>query len=549
MAQAVAALALGDSCQIAFDRFSADSDLLALPVVEGGWPVGLVSRHDFLMAMGRPYGRALYSARPIELLMDSRPLIVDSDVLIESVGTRIVQEKPAALLRGFIVTQGGTYLGIGTGLSVLSSTLHSLMHRTEALSHASQAAIAASEAKSAFLATMSHELRTPLNAIIGFAELIAEQRFGPSATERYRDYAGDILGAGRHLLDLINDVLDISKIEAGRMELDLGARDMGDELRSLLRTLATQAAADGLRLEVEAPDGALPVFADGRALRQTLLNLASNALKFSPRGGLVRIALRPHDETGHSVLEVEDFGTGIPAAHLAKIWQPFERLDNSYSAARGGTGLGLALVQQLTGIQHGRIVMESEEGLGTRVRVFLPSSFDVFNRGAPAASEALELHPSRLERVPAAAPRAVAAARGDMLREAMLAWTALHDATGALPARASLVGRLDQETLTWITIYRPAGAGDFQLVFEGEAVSALTGENWRMALASEIDHRHHGGLQHALREVIEQGRPGLRLAQPLFQIRAVLVDRLLMPVLGPDHESGWVISLLSPQQR
>ena len=397
VARAVMPLAPWETCQAVFDRFSADADLFALPVTHNGQPVGMVGRQDFLLTFAMPYGRALYSNRPIVALMDSAPLIVDADDVLEQVGARIVRDKPGALLRGFVVTEGGRYLGIGTGLSVLGHTLEGLERQRDELDHANRAAVAASQAKSAFLASMSHELRSPLNAVIGFADIIAEQSFGPDAMERYVEYAGFIARSGRHLLDLINDILDISKIEAGRMDLELFDRNLASELHDLARSCSAQAENEGIRFEILLPDGPVPAFVDSRAVRQIALNLASNAVKFSHRGGLVRFILTRPDAEGMSSITVEDFGFGVRADMLERIWQPFERIDNSYASAKSGTGLGLALVRRLTELQRGEIVMESAPGFGTRVTLRLPANAEIYRRRAGRTEPGLVLSATRGE--------------------------------------------------------------------------------------------------------------------------------------------------------
>lgn len=553
VARPVPALSPGDTCQRAFERFSADPDLLALAVVEEGSarPVGLVSRHDFLIQFGRPYGRALYSDKSVTVLMDADPLVVDADEVVEMVGARIVRDKPAALLRGFVVVAQGRYFGIGTGLAVLGVTLDSLMRRTEELSQAHRGAIAANKAKSTFLAHMSHELRTPLNATIGFADLIANQAFGPDATERYRDYAGDIGRAGRHLLELINDILDISKIEAGRMELELADRDMGAELAGVLRTCGAQAEVEGLALALDRPDGPIPVFADARSLRQIALNLISNAIKFSPRGAPIRVALLAPDGDGMSGFRVEDFGCGIPARKLERVWQPFERIDNSYGRASAGSGLGLSLVRQLTELHRGRVCMESGEGQGTRVTVRLHAEARRFSESAGLDRPVLTLRAGRSANPEGGAARtgagaAAAAARDHPLERIMAAWYTLFEETGHMPTRAGLAGRVGTRPDAWMSLYAPAGKDDFRIVEEGRELVRLTEESWRDGLASDVDARHGGDLSRVLNEAVLFGHPCLHLRKELFRIKGRKVDRLVLPIRGPRGEARWALCFLTP---
>jgi two-component system cell cycle sensor histidine kinase PleC len=229
---------------------------------------------------------------------------------------------------------------------------------------------AANASKTIFLANMSHELRTPLNAILGFSDIIAEQSFGP-AIDRYREYARDIHSSGTHLLSLINDLLDVAKIEAGKMEIDPQPLDPVPLLESVQRIMASRAAAKGQTLDfVIAPD--LPeLVADPRAFKQIVLNLVTNAVKFTPNGGHVSVSCGAATGGGF-VISVEDNGPGIPKEKLAKIFKPFSQVDNRYDSNGGGTGLGLALVQGLAKLHGGFASIESEVDAGTKVTVYFP---------------------------------------------------------------------------------------------------------------------------------------------------------------------------------
>jgi two-component system, cell cycle sensor histidine kinase PleC len=244
-------------------------------------------------------------------------------------------------------------------------------------------AAGASRAKSLFLANMSHELRTPLNAIIGFAEIISTNALGQHAQERYREYMRDILRSGRHLLSLITDVLDIAKIEAGKVELEPKWLD-GD---SLLCECAgvfsdwTRRSQIALRTSVS-PQG-LRMFADERGFRQIVLNLLSNAIKATPAGGRVEASIAAV-ATGVT-LRIRDTGRGIPADDLARIFLPFEQVDNHYGRANGGTGLGLTLVRVLSELHGGNCRIESEVGTGTEVTVFFPHAKTASTNGTDIA--------------------------------------------------------------------------------------------------------------------------------------------------------------------
>ncbi|HVU21547.1 MAG TPA: HAMP domain-containing sensor histidine kinase [Rhizomicrobium sp.] len=229
---------------------------------------------------------------------------------------------------------------------------------------------AANASKTIFLANMSHELRTPLNAILGFSDIIAEQSFG-SAIERYREYARDIHNSGAHLLSLINDLLDVAKIEAGKMEIDPQPLDLLPLLESVKRLMGSRALAKGQVLDFEVSPGLPALVADPRAFKQIVLNLVTNAVKFTPNGG--RISVECGTATGGGVVvSVEDNGPGIPKEKLAKIFKPFSQVDNRYDSNGGGTGLGLALVQGLAQLHGGMASIESEVGKGTKVTVYFP---------------------------------------------------------------------------------------------------------------------------------------------------------------------------------
>ena len=225
----------------------------------------------------------------------------------------------------------------------------------------------ASEHKSQFLANMSHELRTPLNAIIGFSDVLHEQMFG-ELNERQLAYVDDVLAAGKHLLSLINDVLDLAKIEAGRMELELSEVAIPEVLRSAVSMLSERASRNGIALAVATEPQEITITADERRVRQVVFNLVSNAVKFTPADG--RIDISAHVENGHVEVGVSDTGPGIAAEDRETIFEEFEQTAGGRQAE--GTGLGLPLSRKLVELHGGRLWVESEVGKGSTFRFTLP---------------------------------------------------------------------------------------------------------------------------------------------------------------------------------
>ena len=248
-----------------------------------------------------------------------------------------------------------------------------------------QTAESASAAKSQFLANISHELRTPLNAILGFSEIMKAEMFGPLGSPQYRGYAADIHHSGSHLLTVINDILDLSKIEAGKFELNEEDCDPVRLVRDAVRFVAERAASAGLGLQQRLAPGLPAVRADGRLIKQILLNLLSNAIKFTPDGGLVTVVAEMDREGGLS-LSVADTGVGIAADQLERVLQPFTQVENTLTRTHAGTGLGLPLCKSLIELHGGRLVLESAVGRGTTVTIILPKERMLPAR--PAASAA-----------------------------------------------------------------------------------------------------------------------------------------------------------------
>ena len=239
---------------------------------------------------------------------------------------------------------------------------------------------AANRAKSEFLANMSHELRTPLNAIIGFSEVMQSALFGPLGSERYSEYARDINASGAYLLGVINDILDMSKIEAGQFSIDRETIDLSPLISETVRVIALQAAEKSIDIETRIPES-MTLCADRRAIKQIVINLLSNAVKFTGQGG--RVLLRARKTAGAITLTIEDTGCGIPKDALGKLGRPFEQVQNQFSKNHTGSGLGLAISRSLAALHNGALKIRSREGIGTIVSVRIPTEKNRRKRARP----------------------------------------------------------------------------------------------------------------------------------------------------------------------
>lgn len=230
---------------------------------------------------------------------------------------------------------------------------------------------AANVAKSRFLATMSHELRTPLNAILGFSEVMKSEILGPMENPSYKEYAGNIHDSGRHLLHLINEILDLSRIEAGRYELHEQPVRLIDVAEDCHRLLKLRAESKGLSIVLDLDEQLAQIWVDERAMRQVCLNLLSNALKFTPKGGRITLTVGAAKDGGQ-ILSVKDTGPGIPRDEIPKVLQAFGQGSLAHQIAEGGTGLGLPIVQNLVELHGGNFELRSELRKGTEAIVHLP---------------------------------------------------------------------------------------------------------------------------------------------------------------------------------
>ncbi len=256
-------------------------------------------------------------------------------------------------------------------ITVMDITLRKQMEQS--LRVAKDDADAANRAKSVFLANMSHELRTPLNAIIGFSEMMIHETFGPLGHEKYREYNKDVYSSAHHLLEIINEVLDMSKIEAGRIDLDEVEMDVSALMRSVVRMVDSRAFGQNIQLRLDL-EPALPIlFGDQRLVRQIFINLVTNAVKFSKPDGKVYISVRMLED-GRMQMIVRDEGIGIPLDKLDRVMEPFGQVsDRPESAHVQGTGLGLPLAKAMAGLHSATFHLESEVGRGTSVFVEFPA--------------------------------------------------------------------------------------------------------------------------------------------------------------------------------
>ncbi len=357
-------------CVDVFRLLTDNSDWPGVAVTDAeGRVLGLASRSECMAILAKPLMLDLYSRRPITRIMQVSPLVVDAATSIDDLGARILAGNLQAMVDGFVVVEGGRYLGLGTALGLLEETVSQARIRSDCMERAREAAEAANIAKSRFLANMSHELRTPLNAIIGYSEMLEEEMEDLGETALVPDLK-KIRAAGKHLLSLINDILDLSKIEAGRTELFIERFDIPQMVAEVAATIEPLVAAKGSRLAVLCPPDLGAMEADLTKVRQTLFNLLSNAAKFTEAG---TVTLRAQRRGGEVLFAVSDTGIGITDEQMERLFQPFSQADASTTRKYGGTGLGLAISRAFCTMMGGDITADSEYGRGTTFTVRLPA--------------------------------------------------------------------------------------------------------------------------------------------------------------------------------
>ncbi|RZJ90664.1 MAG: response regulator [Brevundimonas sp.] len=348
-----------------FARFVQAPDVLAVPVVEAdGRPVGLVERDAFLLKIAGAQGSTAYLNRPVSLLMDPEPAVVEAGVKIDVFGDMLMRSGPGAMMRGFIVTHQGRYRGVGAAVSMLQAINErqrlrndELAEQLRVLSDSDAQNAAAARAKSQFLGVMSHELRTPMNGVLAVAELLRRQPLNAAA----QAHVQTIVDSSESLLRILSDAVDLAKAEAGELELNPGVtplRAMMDEIQS---AWVARAGENGVTLHVSYEgDTELAAQIDGARLRQVFNNLVGNALKFA-RDGVVEASLKAWAEHGQVHLEarVRDDGPGVEPDHVHDIFEPFV-----HGSGRDGAGLGLSICRQVVDRMGGRIWAENNQGRG-----------------------------------------------------------------------------------------------------------------------------------------------------------------------------------------
>lgn len=347
-----------------FARFEREPDTLVIPVVDNGRPVGLVERNAFLLKIASPLGHAQYANRPVLHVMDPEPAVVEAGVSIDAFCDVLLKGGPSALMRGFIVTREGRYHGVGTAGSLLQAVNE--LQRQQNLELAEQArvltdtrteALASARAKSEFLAIMSHELRTPMNGVLAVAELLRRQPLNAQS----HAHINTIVESSETLLKILQDALDLSRAEAGELDLHATATPLRALMDDIQATWAPRASQDNVTLMVSYEgDTELAAVIDGARVTQLFNNLIGNALNFA-RNGVVEAGLKAVADGNRIRLEarVRDDGAGVDADRVDAVFEPFV-----HGSGHDGAGLGLAICRQIVDRMGGRIWAENNPGRG-----------------------------------------------------------------------------------------------------------------------------------------------------------------------------------------
>jgi len=331
-----------------------------------------IGDHDLAFALLTDYAqRSVSTIRQVSASEVEKLRAQLSAELARQRAERALLERDQQLNRQRIRMQTLALVLLGLLMTALTVAYIQQRRGAKALEESRKKAEAANEAKSRFLANVSHELRTPLNAVIGFSDMLVQTGAGKMGPERVEEYAGLINQSGRHLLDVIADLLDVSQIESGGIELSVSACTLSEIAADAMNIVAPQADAAGKRIDLDLPEDLPPLLADRRRTKQAVINLLSNALKFTRQDARITLAAR-RTEDGGLAIEVADNGIGIPPDKIEAVLDPFVQVDDGWNRTHHGVGLGLSIVRTIVEAHGGRLGVESRVGDGTRITITLP---------------------------------------------------------------------------------------------------------------------------------------------------------------------------------